>query len=207
MALPLRGRTAGYFHLAVRQQADACAFPALAARLDIHGQPDAHPLAGSAAPRLLAPFVGIVKARAGPLECSAVVTGVQALAGRRGVGHGVDEIAQAQLHRIDPALTGCHLDQPLHEQRSFGAPCPAVNMNRCGVGHGRLRRNVDAAHPIRPGQYARRIACRYHGAEGQPGTEGEVHISLQMHKASLRIQPQLAFEPGATALCSRGEFF
>ena len=207
VALSLRGRAAGHFNPPIRQQADTGTFPALAAGLDIHGQPDAHQFAGSASPGLLASFMGIVKTRAGLLECSAVVTGVQVFAGQRDMRHVAHQIAQAKLDRINAALAGRHLDQPLHQQGRFGASCPPVNMNRCGVGHGRLRGNVDAAHQVGPGQNARGIARRHHRAEGQPGANREIHVGLQVHKAALCIQPQLAFEPGATALCGRGEFF
>ena len=207
MALPLRGRTAGHFHPAAWQPADAGAFPALAARLDIQSQPDAQHLAGCTAPGLLAPLVGIVKTRTGPLKCGAVVTGVQAFAGGRGVGHGADEIAQAQLNRVDTALAGRHLDQALHQQGRLRAPGPAVYVHRRRIRHGGLRGNVDAAHQVRPGQNACGIARRHHGAESQPSANGEIHVGLQVHKAALRAQPQLAFQQGAAPLCGRGELF
>ena len=73
MALSLVRRAARHRHPAIRMQGDPGRFPALAAGLQIHRDPNADACAGSPAGGLTGPLFRVIKTRAGPLQGAQIV--------------------------------------------------------------------------------------------------------------------------------------
>ena len=106
--------------------------------LDVRGDTDAEPYRVTGVAPL--PLFGTQVVVAGQLESGVerqlVVTRVVVGAGRGGQWEGrrVEEVAPAQLYRVDPLLGGEHVHRPFDGMRGFGAPGAAVGVGRGGVG-------------------------------------------------------------------------
>ena len=112
--------------------------------LDRVGEPDAAQPAPR--PRLLAPRrepvpVGEPERAVHRLR---IVAAVVSEAERRPVGHRGrrDQVAPAQLHRIEAVLPRREIDQPFHRQHRLGPPGAAIGRGRRGVRHHRPRADV-----------------------------------------------------------------
>ena len=154
------------------------------AGLDIGGDADAAQLAARRrflATLLEARVVGGFESHVERLEIIAAVVGERH---RRGVGEGVvgDEVAPAELHRVDLHLARRAIDEALDDIAGLRAPGAAIGVDRRGVGEDSLdldidrRRGVVAGEQgaVAPGGNRRREAAEIGPEIGQRGdTHGE----------------------------------
>ena len=104
MALALVGAATGHADAPIGMPGDAGRLPALTTGLHIKGHTQAHPLALGAALALPFALLVVAKALASQAQQLREITRIQGFAGGRAVRHGagIDQVAQTQLHRVQP---------------------------------------------------------------------------------------------------------
>src|SRR5581483_6585187 len=140
VALAVRHRAGGRRDAPGRLDAHVAALPARRARLDEGRETDAHqrPFAARPLLALLLTQRRQVDALQQQVERALVVARVVGDAGRRGVGElvGGDEVAAAQLDRVDLQLARQHVYQALDAVGRLRASGAAVRPRRRRVGEG-----------------------------------------------------------------------
>ena len=181
MALALIGAATGQRDAPIGMPGDAGRFPALTTGLHIHGHAQAHPLALGAALALQRTFLVVSKVIAGQCQQLREVARIQGFARGRAVGHGtgMDQVAQAQLHRVQAQLARGLINQGFHQQSRLGPARAAVNAHWGRVRTVRLPGDVAVWHLVRPGQDARGIAHGHQGRIRQPCAQGVLQLCLQ----------------------------
>lgn len=78
------------------------------------------------------------------------------------VGHLLfrNEIATAEIRRIDPQVAGRNIEKPLAKETAFKPARTTIGAGRRLVGHENFRIDVDIGHMIWPGQKLRDVAGR-----------------------------------------------
>ncbi len=119
-------------------------------------------------------------------------------AGRRGVGEGVvgEEVAPAQLHRVDPEPAGGGVDEPLERVGRLRAPGAAVGGGRGRVRHDGPDPHVQRRDPVRPGH----VPGRQLGDE-RPGVRvgADVGQDLRLEREEPALAVEAEPEPRALA--------
>ncbi len=219
VALAVRVAASKHRRLAVAVHPDDRALPAavqtaalgeVAARagsglVDEAGEAYSHQHALRAQRGLLAPERAIVGEPEQLLEQRGRIAGIVDAAARRRIGKigSRDEVALADLDRVDPERAGAELDQPLVGPRRLGPPGTAVGVDRDRVGvnaaHAEMevRRLVEARHGLRigvAGNAGREIAEiaaergeRVDLHRDDAPVRGETHARLREVVARLRV--------------------
>ena len=125
-----------------------------------HGHADAQqPVVSRLSPSALpASHVVVAHELDDPVEAGAVVARVVGDPGGGGVREGVavDEVAAAQLYRVDVQLGCGEIEEPLHQSAGLRSPGTAVRPDLARVGGGRSVGAVDGRNAVRATEHERR---------------------------------------------------
>ena len=130
-------------------------------------------------------------------QCGRIVTGVVDEAGCGGVGEllGLDEVAHAQVSRVDAELVRRVLHQSLDQVRRLGDPERASVGHAAGrlVGVGALRHDVRCGHVVGAGDDVEQAGAELRRLSvGEEGTVVGQHVHAQREHLALARQRQLA---------------
>ena len=98
----------------------------------------------------------VADARHRSVEAGAVVRGVVGDPGRAAVGERLDEVAAAQVDRVDAELDGSEIDEAFEQGARLGPSGAAVGAHRRGVGQDGARPAAGALETVRTGEHRER---------------------------------------------------
>ena len=124
-----------------------------------------------------------------PLEVAAVVGEDEAgLERHRG---GRDQVAAAQLDRVDPELARGHVDDALDRVGRLGAPGAAVRAGRRGVREHAGALDVDRGRGVDAGEAAHVVGRGARAARREIGADVHLERDAQAEEAAARVERQL----------------